>query len=46
MMAYHEGRRPSEFEPPVCWIHNSYDRSPAAQIWIDSDRWDRLRVVC
>ena len=42
MMAYHEGRRPSEFEPPVCWIHNSYDRSPAAQVWIDSDRWGPL----
>lgn len=42
MMAYHEPRPASDFEPPVCWIHNNFDRSPAAQIWVESDRWGPL----
>jgi hypothetical protein len=39
MMGYHEGRKEADFEPPVVWIHKSLDRSPAEQLWVDSDQW-------
>lgn len=42
MMAYHDGRDVDDFEPPVCWIHNDYDRSPAEQVWVTSDKWGPL----
>lgn len=29
-------------EPPLCWITNSFDRSPAELLWVDSDRWGPL----
>ena len=28
---------------PVCWITNSFDRSPAELLWVDSDRWGPLK---
>jgi putative heme-binding domain-containing protein len=28
---------------PVCWITNSFDRSPAEMLWVTSDRWGPLR---
>ncbi len=44
MMAYHEpGRSPNDFEPPVLWIHRSFDRSPAEQLWVTSDQWGPLK---
>jgi putative heme-binding domain-containing protein len=30
-------------EPPLCWITNAFDRSPAELLWVDSDRWGPLR---
>jgi mono/diheme cytochrome c family protein len=39
MMAYHDHRDADDFEPPVCWMHNDYDRSPAEQVWVTSDKW-------
>jgi putative heme-binding domain-containing protein len=29
-------------EPPVCWITNSFDRSPAELVWVDSKTWGPL----
>lgn len=29
-------------EPPLCWITNSFDRSPAELLWVDSPRWGAL----
>jgi putative heme-binding domain-containing protein len=29
-------------EPPLCWITNAFDRSPAELLWVDSDRWGQL----
>ena len=30
-------------EPPLCWITNAFDRSPAELLWVDSDRWGLLK---
>jgi hypothetical protein len=30
---------PTEFEPPLCWIHRSVDNSSGDQVWVTSDRW-------
>jgi len=32
-------RDPEDFVPPLTWIHNTFDRSPAEQLWVTSDRW-------
>jgi hypothetical protein len=29
-------------EPPLCWITNDFDRSPAELLWVDSQRWGDL----
>lgn len=29
--------------PPVCWITNTFDRSPAEPLWVTSDRWGPLK---
>ena len=29
-------------EPPLCWITNAFDRSPAELLWVDSPRWKSL----
>jgi putative heme-binding domain-containing protein len=30
-------------EPPLCWITNDFDRSPAELLWVESDRWGPLK---
>jgi hypothetical protein len=42
MMAYHDGREAGDFELPVCWIHNDFDRSPAEQLWVTGGKWGPL----
>jgi putative heme-binding domain-containing protein len=32
----------SAMEPPVCWITNAVDRSPAELLWVESRRWGPL----
>jgi putative heme-binding domain-containing protein len=41
---YHGVADPSDaaMEPPVCWITNAFDRSPAELLWVTSDRWGPL----
>ena len=34
MGSYVPGRDPKDYDPPVVWIHNSVDRSPAEQLWL------------
>ncbi len=29
-------------QPPLCWITNDFDRSPAELLWVDSPRWGKL----
>jgi hypothetical protein len=33
----------SAMQPPLCWITNAFDRSPAELLWVDSDRWGPLQ---
>ena len=44
MFGYHDVTDPSDsaMVPPLCWITNSMDRSPAELMWVDSDRWGPL----
>ena len=32
----------SAMEPPLCWITNAFDRSPAELLWVDSPKWGPL----
>ena len=43
MAANPEGRAEDETDPPVCWIHREVDRSPTAQVRVDSDQWGSLQ---
>ena len=44
MFGYHDVTDPSDsaMEPPLCWITNAFDRSPAELLWVDSPRWKAL----
>ena len=44
MLGYHDITDSSDdaMEPPLCWITNDFDRSPAELLWVDSDRWGPL----
>ncbi|MFG0335820.1 MAG: hypothetical protein ACF8TS_20870, partial [Maioricimonas sp. JB049] len=44
MMGYHDVEDPSDdaMQPPLCWITNEFDRSPAELLWVDSPGWDGL----
>jgi putative heme-binding domain-containing protein len=44
MFGYHaiEDSANSAMEPPLCWITNSFDRSPAELLWADSPSWGNL----
>ncbi len=41
MYGYHQITDESDdaMEPPLCWITNRFDRSPAELLWVDSPRW-------
>jgi putative heme-binding domain-containing protein len=45
MFGYHDitDSSDSAMRPPVCWITNAFDRSPAELLWVDSERWGPLR---
>lgn len=44
MLGYHDVTDPSDaaMEPPLCWITNAFDRSPAELLWVRSERWGAL----
>jgi hypothetical protein len=44
MMGYHDVTDTSDdaMQRPVCWITNSFDRSPAELLWVPKDRWGAL----
>ena len=31
-----------DFDPPLCWVHPSIDRSPSMMLAVDSDRWGAI----
>jgi len=41
MMGYHdrESSADADMEPPLCWITNAFDRSPAELLRVEGDRW-------
>lgn len=45
MLGYHDITDTSDdaMVPPLCWITNAFDRSPAELLWVTSDRWGPLR---
>ena len=44
MLGYHDVTDSSDaaMTPPLCWITNTFDRSPAELLWVDSQRWGAL----
>jgi hypothetical protein len=44
MFGYHDVSDSSDsaMEPPLCWITNAFDRSPAELLWVESPRWGVL----
>ncbi len=44
MFGYHDVTDSSDaaMEQPVCWITNSFDRSPAELVWVPADCWGPL----
>ena len=45
MLGYHNVTDTSDsaMVPPLCWITNEFDRSPAELLWVDSNRWGPLQ---
>jgi putative heme-binding domain-containing protein len=45
MWGYHDVTDPSDaaMEPPICWITNAFDRSPAELLHVTSDAWAPLK---
>jgi putative heme-binding domain-containing protein len=44
MLGYHDVTNQSDdaMEPPLCWITNAFDRSPAEPLWVGSEAWKPL----
>ncbi|MGB1790277.1 MAG: DUF6797 domain-containing protein, partial [Limisphaerales bacterium] len=42
LMGYHKGLTEADITSPIVWMHNDFDRSPAEQLWVDSDKWGGL----
>lgn len=44
MYGYHDVTDSSDeaMQKPLCWITNSFDRSPAELLWADTERWGPL----
>lgn len=44
MFGYHDNTDSSDsaMEPPLCWITNAFDRSPAELLWVESPSWGPL----
>ena len=45
MWGYHDVTDPSDsaMKPPVCWVTNEIDRSPAEPVWVASEKWGPLK---
>ena len=45
MFGYHDVTDSSDdaMVPPLCWITNAFDRSPAELLWVTSDKWGPLK---
>ncbi len=45
MWGYHGVTDPADtaMDPPLCWITNAFDRSPAQLLWVESPTWGPLK---
>lgn len=45
MLGYHDVTDSSDsaMVPPLCWITNAFDRSPAELLWVESGHWGPLK---
>ena len=45
MFGYHDVTDSSDdaMDQPLCWITNSFDRSPSELLWVNSDKWAPLQ---
>ena len=45
MFGYHDVTDDSDeaMDPPMCWITNSFDRSPSELMWVESEKWGPLK---
>ena len=45
MFGYHDVTDSSDgaAQPPLCWITNAFDRSPAELLWVTSEKWGPLK---
>ncbi|MEM8679355.1 MAG: family 16 glycoside hydrolase [Planctomycetota bacterium] len=43
LMGYHDDRTLDDTSPPITWIHNDFDRSPAEQVRVTSSAWGPLK---
>ncbi len=45
MFGYHDVTDSSDeaMVPPLCWITNAFDRSPAELLWVTSEKWGPLK---
>ena len=45
LFGYHDvtDQSDSAMIPPLCWITNAFDRSPAELLWVTSDKWGPLK---
>ena len=45
MFGYHDVTDSSDSaaQPPLCWITNAFDRSPAELLWVTSEKWGPLK---
>jgi hypothetical protein len=39
MFSYHRGEKPKDYDRPIVWLPKGVDRSPAAAVWVSSDKW-------
>lgn len=37
------GRKPEDFEKPICWIPHALDNSSGGQVWVTGERWGPLQ---
>ena len=42
LMGYHKDLTEANITSPMIWMHNDFDRSPAEQLWVNSDKWGGL----
>ncbi|HVE38733.1 MAG TPA: DUF6797 domain-containing protein [Planctomycetota bacterium] len=39
VLTAHRASAPTDYDPPLCWIHRSVDNSSGGQVWVTTDKW-------